>query len=420
MIIDKNKFFFILLSLYPVLIIAGPLTSLLNTLLIGLIYLIFFFKDDHYKILYKNKTLKILLLIYVYLIFNSFFSLDYKIGIGRNLGFLRLILLFIAINYFFYTTKLSIKIFYIWTIIFIIFITDVYLERFLGSNIFGWGAVEINGIFQPDGSRIMSFFKDEPIAGSFIHGFIFLISGFLFGFLKNKKKGFYIYFFLISFFLISIILTGERSNTAKIIFGIVLFILIVDSIKLKTKILILTILVGSVILLISNSTYLKNRYVGQFYYYFSGEDSKKVEDSTYYQLYRSGFNVFKNSPILGVGNKNYRIESCEDIEKIRKFKYKCTTHPHQIYLEFLAEHGALGTIILLSLIFSLIFKDLKKIIHSKNLIQIGAFIYLLSSFLPLLPSGSFFTDFNMTLFFINLSFMYAINKNTNIFFVEKK
>ena len=415
MIIDKNKILFVLITLYPILIIVGPLTSLLNTLFIGLIYLIFFFKDAHYKILYKNKTLKILLLLYIYLIFNILFSLNYEIGLGRSVGFLRLILLFIAINYFFYISKSNIKIFYAWTIIFIIFIIDVYFERFLGTNIFGWGAED-----QPHGPRIVSFFKDEPIAGSFIHGFIFLISGFLFGFLKDKKKGFYIYFFLISFFLISIVLTGERSNTIKIIFGVALFVLISDFIKAKSKILILTILFSSAILLISNSSYLKNRYVGQFYYYLSLKDSKKLEDSKYYQLYRSGFNVFKNSPILGVGNKNYRVESCKDLEKMTKFKYKCTTHPHQVYIEFLAEHGALGTIILLSLFFLLIFKDLKKIIYSKNLIQIGAFIYLLSSFLPLLPSGSFFTDYNITLFFINLSFMYAVNKNTNIFFVEKK
>ena len=68
MSIDKNKIFFVLISLYPILIIVGPLTSLLNTLFIGLIYLIFFFKDAHYKILYKNKTLKALLLLYIYLI----------------------------------------------------------------------------------------------------------------------------------------------------------------------------------------------------------------------------------------------------------------------------------------------------------------------------------------------------------------
>ena len=42
-------------------------------------------------------------------------------------------------------------------------------------------------------------------------------------------------------------------------------------------------------------------------------------------------------------------------------------------------------------------------------------IYLLTNFLPLLPSGSFFNDFNSTLFWINLSIMYACNKKTNFF-----
>ena len=46
-----------------------------------------------------------------------------------------------------------------------------------------------------------------------------------------------------------------------------IFIGIINIIKPKTKLLILTILIGSIILLVSNSIYLKNRYVGQFYYY---------------------------------------------------------------------------------------------------------------------------------------------------------
>ena len=37
-------------------------------------------------------------------------------------------------------------------------------------------------------------------------------------------------------------------------------------------------------------------------------------------------------------------------------------------------------------------------------------------FVPILPSGSFFNNFNITLFMINFSLMYAINKETNIFF----
>ena len=52
---------------------------------------------------------------------------------------------------------------------------------------------------------------------------------------------------------------------------------------------------------------------------------------------------------------------------------------------------------------------------NKNYIQIGALIYLLMNFLPLIPSGSFFSDFNITLFMMNFSLLYAVNSKTNIF-----
>ena len=81
----------------------------------------------------------------------------------------------------------------------------------------------------------------------------------------------------------------------------------------------------------------------------------------------------------------------------------------------LAEHGIIGTIIIISLIFYLTFRIIRKIIDSKNYIQAGCLIYLLINFVPILPSGAFFNNFNITLFMINFSLMYAINKETNIF-----
>ena len=69
--------------------------------------------------------------------------------------------------------------------------------------------------------------------------------------------------------------------------------------------------------------------------------------------------------------KNYRVETCD---KAKKFKnYYCITHPHQIYFEFLSEHGLIGTTILLSIFFFLIFKNLKIMILSQNYIQIRLF-----------------------------------------------
>lgn len=410
MSINYNKIFFLLLLIMPLSIVIGPSLSLTNMILIILLYFLIFVKSAHYKFLYKDKTVQLLFAIYIYLIINSLISLDHEIGFKRNFGFIRLIFFFIAINYFFYISEKNIKVLNIWTILFIVFAIDIYIERFSGTNIFGWG-----GSY---GKRVVSFFKDEPIVGGYLNGFIFLILGYLLTILKNKKKTYLPLALLFSFFLIAILITGERANFIKTIFGIILFLSVLDFVKLKIKILIFLLLIGSVILTISNSDYLKNRYYGQLYREaFIEKDSKFFKENTYIKLYQSGFKVFKNSPLFGVGNKNYRVETCS--EKALKFDYYCLTHPHQIYLEFLSEHGLIGTIILLSLFFTLIFKNLKVMILSQNYIQIGAFTYLIFTFLPLVPSGSFFADFNITLFFLNFSLMYGVSKNSNIFLQKK-
>ena len=42
---------------------------------------------------------------------------------------------------------------------------DIYVERFTGSNLLGYGKVQIDGL-QPHGLRVVVF-KTEPIAGHF-------------------------------------------------------------------------------------------------------------------------------------------------------------------------------------------------------------------------------------------------------------
>ena len=418
---DLNKLFFIFFSILPLSIIIGPSISLSNILILVLIYFYAFCHENHFEILKKSNVLKLLFFIYLYLIFNSILSINYEISLTRNLGFIRLILLFITINYFFFLYQKNSKILSFWSLVIIIFVLDVYLERFTGSNLFGWGAQEINGIPQPNGSRVVSFFKDEPIAGAYLNGFIFLISGYLISKIKDDKLKNILFIILIAFFYLSVVITGERSNSIKATLGIIIFFWLIDFIKTRYKILIFSVLVGIIVFVISSSNYLKNRYIGQAYSeILLGSDVNFFQENIYFKLYKSGFNVFKNYPLFGVGNKNYRIESCKDKKDIIKYNYQCTTHPHQLYIELLAEHGIVGTLILLSIFFFLIFKNLKTIILSKNYAQKGCFVYLLVNFTPLIPSGSFFSDFNITLFFINFSLLYALDKKTNIFFVEKK
>tara|TARA_B100001057_G_C22770180_1_gene919243 strand:- start:63 stop:1325 length:1263 start_codon:yes stop_codon:yes gene_type:complete len=416
----SEKFFSIFLLIIPISILIGPSISLLNIIFLGGFYLYFFIKLKHYDFLFKDKTIRIFSILYLYLIFNTFISLTVENSISRNLGFIRFILLFLAINYLFFISEKNKKIFFFWTTIFLVFIFDVYFERITGANIFGWGALSLDGVPQPHGNRIVSFFKDEPIAGAFINGFIFLISGYLLDILKYKKYRNIIFFIAILIFLSSVLITGERSNTIKAIFGLTLFICLIEIFDFKLKITFLIILPIVIILTVFNTDYLKNRFFDQiFSQIYSEKNLKKFNDNIYIKLYKSGFEVFKNNPLIGVGNKNYRVETCDE-KKAKKNEYFCMTHPHQIYFEFLSEHGLIGTILILYSFFILIFKNLRVIIVSQNYLQIGAFTFLICNFLPLIPSGAFFSDFNISLFILNLSILYAVNKKTNVFFLEKK
>ena len=410
-----NSYFFILFSFIPVSIIIGPAISLFNILLIDISFIFFILFKKDFKFL-SNKTVKLIILLCLYLIFNSIIAKDFSMSAYRNLGFIRFGIFFLAFNYFFYNKDFVNRVLIIWAITLFFLSLDTYIESISGTNILGYGKTY--------GARIVSFFKDEPIVGGYINGFYLIIIGFLF-YLNDKILNKYKYIILIFtiFFITAIILTGERSNSIKAILGFFLFYFFNDQFKFKEKIFSVLLLVLVFIFLLNTSNFLKLRYGGQFFKTIINSqfnDERNEEDDIgnnlkydlYLGLYQSGFEVFKRYPVFGVGNKNYRVETCS-VEK--NSKYFCSTHPHQIYFEFLAEHGIVGALILIFILFSLILSKIKIIFSSKNYLQLGCLTFLLTSFIPLLPSGAFFADYNLTIFWINLSIMYAVGNKTNVF-----
>jgi len=412
-----NSYFLLLFSFIPASIIVGPAISLVNILIIdfSFIFLILYKKD--YKFL-SNKTVKFIIFLCLYLIFNSIISKDFSMSAYRNFGFIRFGILFLAFNYFFYNKDFINRVLIVWILTLSILTLDTYLESIFGRNILGYG--------EEYGRRIVSFFKDEPIVGGYINGFYLVLIGYLFYLndkIVNKYKNIILIYSI--FFLIAIVLTGERSNSIKAVFGFFLFYTFNNFFKFKEKILSILLLILMFTLLLNTSDFLKLRYGGQFFkpiisiFQSNGQIQKneisiknKLKDNIYISLYQSGFDVFKKYPIFGVGNKNYRLETCS-AKNITK--YNCSTHPHQIYFEFLAEHGLIGSMILLFILFNLVFSKIKIILNSKNYLQLGCLIFLIISFVPFLPSGAFFADYSLTIFWVNLSIMYAVEKKTNVY-----
>lgn len=397
------NYFLILYSIIPISFLFGPSISLINILVIDLSFILLILYKKNFSFL-KSKPIKLLFLLYVYLIFNSFISLNSDLGFYRNLGFVRLIILFISINYFFNEKNFFNKVFLIWSCVFFLISFDVYLEGITGKNILGYGS-EIGK--HKYGQRIVSFFIDEPIVGGFINAFLLIIVGFFSDKLNLKYKNLILFSSFI--FILAILITGERSNTLKAIFALIFFLLVVRNFSIKSKINSIILLSLIITISILNSDFLKLRFLTQI------KNSLNYEKNIYFQLQKSGFEVFKNYKIFGVGNKNYRFETCNNNSNLKNVNYICTTHPHQTYLEFLSEHGIFGTTVILLIFYLLIFSKFKLFFKSYKNIQLGTFMYLLFAFSPFLPSGSFFSDYSITLFFINMSIFYASSAELNIF-----
>ena len=412
------KYFFILLAILPISFIVGSSIFLVNVLIFDISFLILIFHNKNF-IFFKHPIIKILFFLYFYLIFNTFISLEPSLSFFRNFGFIRLIILFIGINYFLRLNNFN-NIFNIWSIIILIVCFDIFFERINGFNLLG---------FNSNKERIVSFFKDEAIPGSFVYSFSMILIGF---WLQKffKFSSFYRIFILVCILgvFISVILTGERSSSIKMIIFLIFFIFLFDFTSFKKKFLILALMFFLILMSIMKFEYVKNRMFDSIKYstsnylssFIHGKPKDNPSGNLYAKLHRSGFDIFKKYPFFGVGTKNYRIEAClngyyERGIDIMINDYVCETHPHQIYFELLAEHGAFGTFLIIFIFFRIFSKNFFVLKNSRNYISLGALLFAMSNFLPLIPSGSFFSDKNLTMFFINFSIIYASTKSLNIF-----
>ena len=399
----QYNYFLILFIFIPISFVIGPLISLINILLIDISFIIYLIYNKESSFL-RTKPFKYLLILYIYLIFNSLISFDQSIGLMRNLGFIRMIIFFIAVNYFFNQKLFFDRVFLGWSIFFTIILTDVFIESFYGKNILGYG--------EGFAGRVVSFFKDEPIVGGFINAFYLILTAYL---IKNFRVNSKIFFLILSFIILfSIVITGERSNSIKAFLALSTFFFLYKEYAFKTKILFFSFAILAFSLAIVNSTFLKHRYIDQISF-----DLKNFKNNIYYRLQLSGLETFNNNKLFGVGNKNYRLITCQENinPEGKKYneKYVCSTHPHQIYFDFLSEHGLVGLSLLMWIFYKLIFSKIRIIFLSDNYVQIGSFCYLLFTFTPLIPSGAFFNDYLLTLFFINLSIFYGSNPDMNIY-----
>jgi len=397
---------FNLLLILPLAIIISPVFSEIIIFLICVLFLTKNYLYNDWSFL-KDKIIKYLFIIYIFLLINLFFSDNFYLSFLRNIFFFKYILFIAAIKHCINNKKKFNIITLAWSVIIIVAVANIYYQWVFGKDFFG---------FQDrDPLRFNGFFRKEN-ASTFIGSFLFISLFFLFK--KNKKN--FIILAIISLIIFNCFISGGRAPFLRILFTITLILFLIN-LEFKKKLIIF-----SSIILIFTSTLILNektriRYIYQLFdsqdtFSFKQFKHNFTETSNHYGHFVTAYNIFIDNKWFGVGNKNFRVlcsnqKYTGDGYQVFSYYRACSTHPHQIYLELLSEHGFIGSLAILSMLFLIFYNFYKYCKNKKKNLILFPLCFLISNFLPLIPTGSFFSNSFQTLFWTVFGFTYLLYNN---------
>ena len=387
-------------SIIPFLI-WGPFFPDLIVSISALCFLYYVFKNKKF-FYFNNKPFIIFFLFCIISIVCSLLSDDIFFSFKSSLFYFRIGVFGCFIWYLIDKEKNFLTILYFSLVIcFSALVIDGYYQYFNGENIIG---LKVPGI------RISSFFGDELIMGSYLSRLFPLLFAL---FLIKEKKRFEIYFIGLLFILVDILIyiSGERTAFFFLNLSTVFIIILIKDYQ-KFRLVTFIIAIICITILSLNSSKLTNRM-----FLKPAKDMgfiKSSKESTIFTVIhdshiRTAYSMFKDKPILGHGPRMFRIKCSEPKYSIGKFP--CSTHPHNFYVQLLAETGIIGFSFLvggLCYVLFATFKQIKSIVLKKDRYLTDYQVCLLAGILisvwPLSPNGNFFNNWLAIMYSLPVGF----------------
>ena len=403
----KNNFLIIvpclLISFMPLFLISGPFLSDLSVVLVGIFFLINIILKKDYDFI-KSKFSIIFVIFFLYLLINSTVNYyDYH-TVRISLGYLRFGLFSLGVFYFLEKKQELLKwLFYTFIFCFIILIFDGFYQYIFKYNIFN---VQVD-----PGGRVSSLFGSELVLGSYLARLYPIFLGLTFYLFKTKKKIILFVTFLFILTEILIFLSGERSafflNTLAAIF----VTLMVRDFKFIRFISLTLSIILIFLITIYDDTAKKRMWdstINQI-----GINSKKINlfSIVHESHYLSAYKMFLDKKFLGIGVRNFR-NFCSQPEYFGEHERSCSTHPHNTYIQILAETGLIGFAFIILILFYFIFKC---VLHFKGAIfqkkyyfndfEICLLAAILITIWPFVPSGNFFNNWISIIYYFPVGFL---------------
>lgn len=405
------KILSIFILMFPIILLIGSAAINLVIVIMNIFFLIHIIVEKKYKI-FKNDVFYALIALWFFLILNTLLNEDFSKNYSRSFGFIRFILLIFLFNYFLSYKNYKFKKLVIgfWSIIFGIITIDLIIEYIFGFNTLGYKT--------PYDGRLVGFMGDQLKIGHWYLCFSLIILANYF----NQNKLFY-FLLLLSIFVSFII--GERANFIRLFIAICFLGIITHHLTFRTFVLMifstLTLFYLAISFDQSPGSALKYRYFNQIYPIFKNSSSLKEINNTkqniYTPMYVNAYDLFTKNKLLGVGVGSYLIKSHENFrinKKINGYNTMPNTHPHQFHFEILATLGLPGYLFICLFLLYFLSKSLCFYIKERNIMNLTSFLFILVFCIPLIPTGSFFTTYGASMFWLNFSLMNLGNfKNIN-------
>ena len=391
----------IISSIIPFLI-WGPFFPDLIVSISTLFFLYYVFKNKDFYYL-SNKPFLIFFIFCIYCIFVSIFvAEDMMLSFESSLFYFRIGVFSCLIWYLIDKDRNILNYFYYALIIcFLALVIDGYFQYFTGKNLLGYKLI---------GIRVSSFFGDELILGSYLARLFPLLFAL---FLYKKKKKFEIYFIAVLFILVDILIymSAERSSFFFLnLSTLFIIILIKEYQKFRLATFVLAIICIFVLSLKSpNLTDRMFKGPAKTMGIIQSASEPTIFSPTHDSLIRTAYKMFKDKYLFGHGPKMFRI-MCKD-EKYASGAKPCMTHPHNFYVQLLAETGIIGFLFLFSTFGYVLFSALRQfkcIIFKQKRPFTDYQICLLAGILitvwPLSTNGNFFNNWLMITYCLPVGF----------------
>ena len=387
-------YMFILCLIIPFLI-WGPFFPDLLLSMSSIIFLFYVYRNRAFYY-FNNKPLIIFFIFCIYCILVSIFiAKDIALSFESSLFYFRIGVFACLIWYLIEkNSKLLNYFYYVLIVCFSALIVDGYVQFFTGANIIGIPASDV---------RLSSFFGDELILGSYLSRlFPLLFALFL---VKEKKQLELSYVTTLFIFNTGLIyVSGERAAFFLHVLSLIFIFIFSEKYK-KLNILLLTCSLILIAVLTFSFSKIKSRMISKTIV----DIKKNIFTPEHDSLIRTAYNMFLDKPLVGHGPKMFRV-ICKD-EKYAVGITPCMTHPHNFYVQLLAETGIIGFSFLFSAFAYVLYcayRQFKSIVLRQKRYLTDYQVCLLAGILitvwPLTTNGNFFHNWLMIVYSLPVGF----------------